>query len=305
MSQEIAIFRNFYRKLFSLGTFKVNLVRFLILYAIYVLLLLFVSKLQPSLSRYLNGLLLLPFILILHDSLISQLNKRDQHILIARRILSLNVISICLLILGVIYALPSTMNNEAILLSFSFTVNFLTLFRTIVLYSILERCVLAAVSTNVTTLAWCISMSLFSLMEMRQLSLIALLLSIEPVLVSITASVVFLLILSVTTKINGRYNTFDYLRAYLDSWLLHNPSSLEKLLSKDSSEVKVSLNALIFPETYRGPSILLFPGLHFGPFGNMGSSRYPSVASKYFHQKNIKSASFHTPSTHELDAINN
>lgn len=305
MDQEIAVFRSFYRKLFSLGSFKVNLTRFLTSYIIYVLFLLYISRLQPLICYHLNGLLLLPIVLILHDSLISQFDKRDQKILIARRTLSLNTISTCLLLVGVLCALPFMTNEDALLLSLSLIVSFTIFFRIVVLYSVLKRHVLAVASTIVTILVWYVLTSLPLLMKKRQLELNTLSLSIEPILVSIAASVMFLVVLGTTTKTDRQYNAFDCLRAYLDSWLLHDPSSLEELLNRDSAEVKVGLNALIFPETHGGPSILLFPNLHYGPFGNAGSSSYPSMAGKYFHQKGIKSISFHTPSTHELDAINN
>ncbi len=98
----------------------------------------------------------------------------------------------------------------------------------------------------------------------------------------------------------------EYLKGYIDSWMLDDPNYLDRLLEEGSIDIKTKVDVIIFPDSYPLPSILLIPYFHFGPFKNIGSSSFPAIASSYMYsEKKLNATVFHTPSTHELDISSN
>ncbi len=131
-------------------------------------------------------------------------------------------------------------------------------------------------------------------------------LNIALLIYSISVVIIFYtLIISLKDPILKK-NLLEYLRGYVDSWLLDDPRRLDKLLEESSVEYTTKINYLVFPNTNPKPLMLLIPYIHFGPFKNIGSSSFPYTSSSYFNlRKNISAVVFHTPSSHELDLASN
>ena len=98
----------------------------------------------------------------------------------------------------------------------------------------------------------------------------------------------------------------EYLKGYIDSWMLDDPRYLDMLLEAGSVDIETKVDIIVFPDSYPSPSILLIPYFHFGPFKNIGSSSFPAIASSFMYsQKRLNATVFHSPSTHELDISSN
>ncbi|MEM4331337.1 MAG: DUF2070 family protein, partial [Candidatus Anstonellales archaeon] len=89
--------------------------------------------------------------------------------------------------------------------------------------------------------------------------------------------------------------------SFLSGWFYGN-ESLEKMLERIGQKVKIKVVSLRF-DLKEGKKKNVFyailPYFHFGPFANIGSSKFPSIAKHYFNNVIV----FHGTSTHELNLV--
>jgi len=125
----------------------------------------------------------------------------------------------------------------------------------------------------------------------------------EPIIYAYLVSAIFLYLISNTSrKVTPNSSIFEFLKGYIDSWVLDEPNRLENLLSDNSIDITVDTYLLTLPDTKWRPTYLIIPYFHFGPFRNIGSSRFPSIISEYLYlRKGVNSMIFHTPTSHDLD----
>lgn len=132
--------------------------------------------------------------------------------------------------------------------------------------------------------------------------------SFTPVILALFSVSIFYLYLNSLSERTGSLKgpLLEYLKGYVDSWILDDPQYLDKLLNNSSINIKTRVDTIVFPDSYPVPTILLVPYFHFGPFKNVGSSSFPAIAPSYMYsEKKLNVTVFHTPSNHELDISTN
>ncbi len=88
------------------------------------------------------------------------------------------------------------------------------------------------------------------------------------------------------------------LRSFLKTWFTGNPSSLEEAFSKIGKEEDVKVKALFILREGAEPIALIYPSIHYGPFRNVGSSRFIYHLESYLEPR-LKTFIFHTAGSHE------
>ncbi len=101
---------------------------------------------------------------------------------------------------------------------------------------------------------------------------------------------------------NLGYSPITIARAFIKTWFTGNPVKLEEAFSKYSKVEDMRAKILIFNRVGGEPIVLIFPTLHFGPFRNIGSSRF------IYHLEEalgvyVKSFVFHTAGSHEHNLV--
>jgi len=144
----------------------------------------------------------------------------------------------------------------------------------------------------------------YNLFPTHQFSETVIYYSIYAGVVPIILSVIYLwYVKRVSIKVMG-ISVYNYLKGFIDSWVLNDPTLLESLISKNSVAVKSEIDYIVLPDLPRNPLLMIIPYFHFGPFKNIGSSDFPANVSKYFFNKGLQTVTMHAPSTHSLDIPN-
>ncbi|MEM2207069.1 MAG: DUF2070 family protein [Sulfolobales archaeon] len=87
-------------------------------------------------------------------------------------------------------------------------------------------------------------------------------------------------------------------RAFMKTWLTGDHGHLEELIRDLGITDRVRVRALVLKRELGEPIALVFPDIHFGPFRNVGSSRFPYVLEDSL-EPNMETFVFHTPGSHE------
>ncbi|MEM1930537.1 MAG: DUF2070 family protein [Sulfolobales archaeon] len=87
-------------------------------------------------------------------------------------------------------------------------------------------------------------------------------------------------------------------RAFMKTWLTGDHGYLEELIRSLGVTDRVTIKVLVLKRELGEPIALVFPDIHFGPFRNVGSSRFPYVLEDSL-EPNIEAFVFHTPGSHE------
>jgi len=104
--------------------------------------------------------------------------------------------------------------------------------------------------------------------------------------------------------------------SFLSEWF-YGSGKVEQLLSQIGKEVDIKVTALKIKSMKKKDSnmkndnikdkvkdkdeiYVIIPNFHFGPFGNIGSSRFPSIAKSYLDNVIV----LHGTATHEQNLVN-
>ncbi|MDW8011167.1 MAG: DUF2070 family protein, partial [Sulfolobales archaeon] len=87
-------------------------------------------------------------------------------------------------------------------------------------------------------------------------------------------------------------------RAFMRTWLTGNHEDLEDLIRSFGVVDKVRIRTLVFKLERGEPIALVFPDIHFGPFRNVGSSRFLYALEENL-EPYMEVFVFHTPGSHE------
>jgi len=118
---------------------------------------------------------------------------------------------------------------------------------------------------------------------------------------SVGLGAVFLVLIEVKGR-NLGYSPITVARAFIKTWFTGNPVKLEEAFSKYGKIEDLRTKILIINRVGADPIVLVFPTLHFGPFRNIGSSRF------IYHMEealgsHVKSFIFHTAGSHEHNLV--
>lgn len=305
MSEITHRYVDLYEKLFTFGAFYKVVLIYSSFYFFYILL----TYVNVYNSREINLFVIitcLPLYSTILDYILIRyvIRGRDSQIFSLRRILGKHylffLISIGYLILSLISKMFFTSINLVYVISALISVmifNDLLIFIPILYNGFIKSYLLSII--KVIPLMFSINSVSNSLLTIYNL--------IPFAVASILVSLFYIHINSLSKKSwDVKLPLLEYLKGYIDSWMLDNPNYLDKLLEESSIDVKARVDLIIFPDTYPYPSALLIPYFHFGPFKNIGSSSFPATASSYLYlEKKLNVTVFHTPSTHELDISSN
>ncbi len=89
-------------------------------------------------------------------------------------------------------------------------------------------------------------------------------------------------------------------QAFLQAWSSEEPSSLEDIIEKSSSETTVKTSIITF-HTDKMKPMLIVPEVHPGPFYPIGSSNLPFQIFRYFSDRGFSPLVLHGVSGHELN----
>jgi len=150
---------------------------------------------------------------------------------------------------------------------------------------------------------FCIALSLYplliiepSLISLYSVNLIRLIIG-----GSIYALILALLMVLNLKKITQDITALRLFKAYIASWMLQDPSNLEKYLGELAERKSTTTFFLEFPLENREKALLIFPGAHSGPFRPVGGFNLPFELIKFSGGEYRFTAVFHAPSTHEQD----
>ena len=137
--------------------------------------------------------------------------------------------------------------------------------------------------------------------DVSVLTLIKFVLSAGILLLALAA---LLYILNAPSKRNFGVSTTDALALFFQQWI-HGEKGLEDFLSGFGQEVQTWLGAVAFKR--RDGSLkaaFLVPHVHYGPFGNLGSSRIPAELSDHFKKRlGAEAFVFHGLVNHDMNLV--
>jgi len=118
---------------------------------------------------------------------------------------------------------------------------------------------------------------------------------------SVGLGALFLILIEVKGR-NLGYSPITVARAFIKTWFTGDPVKLEEAFSKYGKIEDLRTKILILNRVGGEPIVLIFPTLHFGPFRNIGSSRF------IYHLEDalgthVKSFVFHTAGSHEHNLV--
>lgn len=87
-------------------------------------------------------------------------------------------------------------------------------------------------------------------------------------------------------------------RAFMRTWVTGNHEHLEEMIRSFGTTGRVRVKALVLRRELGESIALIFPDIHFGPFRNVGSSRFPYLLEESL-EPNLEAFTFHTPGSHE------
>ncbi len=117
-------------------------------------------------------------------------------------------------------------------------------------------------------------------------------------LTSILAGNVFWLYIEWLGKRLSGYSPMWLARSFLNTWLTKDPASLEKVFTSTGSITDVKVKALLLNKGGRNRVLMIFPSIHFGPFRDIGSSRFIYQLEGLL-EPEFKLLTFHTAGSHE------
>lgn len=290
----------YYTKLFTLGTLKENIVRFSFTYVLQGIYFVVLSILFKNMILYLLLLLLFPILYLVVEKIFTETNERDSKLFSFRRLLALNTITNIIIIVETVIFTPLFFIEGNILATISFIIGSILAFKLVVYYSISKQDMV-----NLTGILF-IPVIIFLIIGLYANSFQDIVGIAEPLIYGVIISTIFLYAIYIKSRNIVPQGVYEYLKGYIDSWVLDDPLYLDDLISKYSIDIQLKSDLILFPDTYNKPSVLIMPYFHFGPFKNTGSSRFPSFAGEYYYiEKNMNATVFHTPVTHDLDLSKN
>ena len=300
---------SYYRKLFTLGSLKRNIFIFLGLYSLIIII-----TYALSIPSYTHGLTLSPLYIIwvlpiaslAVDYLVMTNNERDKRLYTVRRLLALNNVFNIFLIAGLSIFAPLLAMSSSYLPVICFIFSAALGYKLIILYSTSEsKKIFIILDLLSLTLIFITSIILTHNFDFFSISILDIYLSIYLSLATLALATFYLgYVDRISKKVTG-VSVYSYLKGFIDSWVINDPTFLESLISPNSINVKSEVDYIVYPDLPAFPLLILAPYFHFGPFKNVGSSDFPSIASKYFfNTKGMETMVFHTPSTHSLDIPN-
>lgn len=291
----------YYTKLFTLGTLKDNVIRFSLTYVLQVIYLISITLFIPRASLTLTPLATLSILYLISEKFLILDDTRDKKLFTLRRLLALNTITNLIVLLGIIIFTPLIIVKEGVLSLIFLIAGIILGFKLIVYYSISKQSII-----NILFILF-IPIAVLTTTEIYVYGFKNILLNIvEPIIFGLVFSSIFLYAIYIKSKRIAPQGVYEYLKGYVDSWVLNDPSYLDELLSEHSIDIQLRSDIILFPDTYSKPSILLIPYFHFGPFKNVGSSIFPAAAGEYYYaEKDMNAVVFHTPATHDLDLSEN
>lgn len=87
-------------------------------------------------------------------------------------------------------------------------------------------------------------------------------------------------------------------RAFMKTWLTGNQEHLEEMIRNFGVTDEVRVKALVLKRELEESVALVFPDIHFGPFRNVGSSRFPYLLEEGL-EPGMEAFVFHAPGSHE------
>lgn len=100
----------------------------------------------------------------------------------------------------------------------------------------------------------------------------------------------------------GDINIYKIASSWIKVMMLNDDEEFSKLMDSMGVETEVNTYVLMFNAKTKNIAILV-PGIHFGPFRNVGSASLPHIIDKLFKEVNIESFVLHGAGSHERDLV--
>jgi len=97
-----------------------------------------------------------------------------------------------------------------------------------------------------------------------------------------------------------KFNSFQILVSYLQSWTSSVPDELEEILEKYSEPSEIRTYQINLNQDNHKLALVI-SGIHPGPFSPIGSYNLPSDIISFFKEQSIPSMVFHGPSSHAIN----
>ncbi|MBD3398231.1 DUF2070 family protein [Candidatus Micrarchaeota archaeon] len=112
----------------------------------------------------------------------------------------------------------------------------------------------------------------------------------------------FFLLINAPMKRTFGVASTDAVSMFFSQWF-YEKKDIEKAFRKVGETVTTYLSFLLFRRK-DGDFAFIVPGVHFGPFGNLGGSNFSFLIAEELEKKHgIKSFVFHGPATHDLNPV--
>ena len=117
-------------------------------------------------------------------------------------------------------------------------------------------------------------------------------------MISILGGNIFLSYLEWEGRRFGGFSPVWLARSFIKTWFTEEPESLEEVFLRFGNKIDVRVKALAIIRHLKKKVALIFPSIHYGPFRNVGSSRFIYQLENYI-EPEIKVLTFHTAGSHE------
>ncbi|MCP4647482.1 MAG: DUF2070 family protein [bacterium] len=112
----------------------------------------------------------------------------------------------------------------------------------------------------------------------------------------------FFLLINAPMKRTFGVASTDAVSMFFSQWF-YDKKDMEKTFRKVGETVTTYLSLLLFRRK-DGDFAFVVPGVHFGPFGNLGGSNFSYLIAEELEKKHkLKSFVFHGPATHDLNPV--
>ncbi len=320
----------YYSQLFTLGTLRKNILRYIFSYIFIIIvceLILWciisrkynIGNTSRLVIYYTFISILYPIISFILDNIVIKLTceLRDRKLFNIRRLLALNTIANLIIIVILLLSIPlliapykGGLCKLHMFYRYAYSLDLASSvsqgFKLFILAAMLKTGIASYFIVSITGVLFFIYALIWPIQTSLLIKTNTVTIFFTPI---ITMSVLSLLALYNINRIF--YNelsekTLSFLKGYVDCWILDNPSTLNHLFDSHAFSVKLPINLVLIPNTKYYPILIIAPYFHFGPFKNVGSSRFPGDAAKFFYKRfNINAITVHTPSTHDLDLSSN
>ncbi|MHB8566500.1 MAG: DUF2070 family protein [Nitrososphaerales archaeon] len=102
-------------------------------------------------------------------------------------------------------------------------------------------------------------------------------------------------------KISGEFKTLQLLQAFLNAWVVEDPTNIERLLDIVSREQNVHSDILTIDSSESMSIEIIVPGVHPGPFYPIGSSNLPADIFRMLRTPSLLPLTVHSISDHDLN----